>query len=411
MKSILKGLNYIFALLLICIAIFLAYIALPIFGNKALIVRSGSMQPAIKTGDLTVVHVKEGIISPTSDQINKYKEGDIIAFKAEKDPSVLTTHRVTSVQVRDGQIFYQTKGDANQISDKQLVAQKFVIGKSTFTVPAIGKLFAFAKTKQGFALLVLIPALLVILIESVNLAKELRKIIRARRMLRQDPESEVEKGELLGPVGLRVLMPLVVSMMFFHNSYAFFSDTASSTNNIFSAATIFPGTAGSVVINEVYYDLCLPAPSCGIEPDNEWVEIYNKSSSPIDISGWTLTDNNATVTTPSGTTIQANSFLVITPDEETWTFWPAVPVVMRVVLGSEASGKIGNGLSNTGDRLTLKNLSGITIDAISYENDTTVLNPSISPVSAGHSIERNPDGQDTNTAADFVNRTTPQPGI
>ena len=40
--------------------------------------------------------------------------------------------------------------------------------------------------------------------------------------------------------------------------------------------------AGTIVINEI-----MPAPASG----NEWVELYNPGTTPIDISGWKIDDS------------------------------------------------------------------------------------------------------------------------
>ncbi len=361
MKLVLKGLNYLIALFLICLAIFLAYIAIPAFGNKALIVRSGSMEPTIKTGDLIVVRIASGITSPLPNVISKYKVGDTIAFGGDKNPNVLTTHKIVAKKIVSGKTLYQTQGDANKTADTKLIAEEQIVGKSIFTLPKVGKLFAYAKTKQGFALLVLIPALLVILIESTNLIKELFKINRARRMLQADPKSEMENGNLLGPVGLRVLMPIVISIMFFHNSYAFFSDSASSLNNTFTAASVFPTPtptptpsptptpgAGDVVINELMW-----MGSQGNSAD-EWVELRNMTGSVIDISGWTLTDVGPGVndiTIPTGKTIPANGFFIISNDTEAGSVMSVTPDYV-----------VNLSMNNNGEQLILMNSAAVTID-------------------------------------------------
>jgi signal peptidase I len=74
-------------------------------------VQSGSMEPAIKTGSLIVLQ-----------QNASYAVGDIITFKSESErnennPKRTTTHRIVSETSKDGQIQYQTKGDANDIAD------------------------------------------------------------------------------------------------------------------------------------------------------------------------------------------------------------------------------------------------------------------------------------------------------
>lgn len=163
------------------------------------------------------------------------------------------------------------------------------------------------------------------------------------------------------------------------------------------------GNQKKVVINEVYYNV---DPLHGIELDNEWVELYNPNYFPVDLSNWTITDNTLSDTLPVGTTIPAEGFLLITDDASTWTYW-LIGTTATLNLGNN----IGSGLANGGDRIILRDDNSIEVDELSYGTDTTVFNPSITNVAEGHSIERSPVGIDTNTAADFIDRVTPTPGI
>jgi hypothetical protein len=53
--------------------------------------------------------------------------------------------------------------------------------------------------------------------------------------------------------------------------------------------------------------------------------------------------------------------------------------------------------------------NGTEIDAISYGADTYAFTPACPDVSEGHSLERYPIQQDTNTAGDFRDQTNPGP--
>jgi len=74
----------------------------------------------------------------------------------------------------------------------------------------------------------------------------------------------------------------------------------------------------SIVINEVM------ASNANVVMDNfgeydDWIELYNKSNQPMDISGYTLTDNPVNLskwTFPSGTIIPANDYLIVWADED-----------------------------------------------------------------------------------------------
>jgi len=62
-----------------------------------------------------------------------------------------------------------------------------------------------------------------------------------------------------------------------------------------------------VFINEI-----LPNPA-GSDSNDEWIELYNSTSSNVDLSGWQIQDTTGTVTTytiPKNTNIPAGSFLV-----------------------------------------------------------------------------------------------------
>ncbi len=165
---------------------------------------------------------------------------------------------------------------------------------------------------------------------------------------------------------------------------------------------VFAASPGDVVINEVYYDV---DSLHGSETTNEWIELYNKSSSTIDVSEWIITDNNSTKTFPVGVQpLLPGGVLLVSPSDSTWTFWPIESLVAKIVLA------LGNGLSNTGDKLILKDKLGNEIDSLSYGTNIDIWNPAIEDVVEGHSIERNPGGEDTNFQLDFIDQETPTPG-
>ncbi len=137
----------------------------------------------------------------------------------------------------------------------------------------------------------------------------------------------------------------------------------------------------------------------------EWVELYNNASSPLELAGWTIDDNIATDSIPM-VTIPANGFVIIAASEGFYTNYPDSTATIVFI----ANGSIGNGLSNDGDRLILKDSAGTIIDQMSYGTDATVFDPSCPDVAAGHSLEREPTGYDTDQASDFVGRALPSPG-
>ncbi len=174
-------------------------------------------------------------------------------------------------------------------------------------------------------------------------------------------------------------------------------------------ATIEDGIAEYVVINEVYYDVG-NRKFCAVdeesEPRNEWIELYNPTDEQIDVSGWTIEDNNSSDIIPNSPAIPSHGFAVISKNSSTWLFWSIPPETVKIELGSV----IGNGLSNDGDRVILKDASGAEIDAVSYGDDTYAFVPSVPSVPESHSIARSPKGFDTNKASDWVELEIPNPG-
>jgi hypothetical protein len=156
-----------------------------------------------------------------------------------------------------------------------------------------------------------------------------------------------------------------------------------------------------IVINEVMYD-----PDSGTSDSaGEWVELYNAGAAPVDLGGWTLSDSASGDTLPSLTILQ-NEFIVVAASDSLHDAYPGFSG-RAVVLG----GRIGNALGNDGDRLTLSDAAGNVADAISWGADTSVLNPAIADVPAGHSIERRVAGSDTDNAADWIDNDRPSPGV
>lgn len=141
---------------------------MPIPGNIELkVVKSGSMEPAIKTGALV-------LIKPQA----IYGVGDIITFGEDTKTAVPTTHRVVAMQGEGSAATFTTKGDANEEADPQPVAYREVIGRVLIDVPYAGFVLDFARKPLGFALLIGLPALIIMLDELMTIIGEVRRLRR-----------------------------------------------------------------------------------------------------------------------------------------------------------------------------------------------------------------------------------------
>jgi signal peptidase I len=134
----------------------------PFFGWRTEVVISGSMEPAIQTGSVVIVR------PVVPDTIRK---GDVIMYSSP-DKTSLTTHRVFSVAYEPSLQFI-TKGDANNNSDVIPINPDQIVGIVAFTLPYLGLLAQFIKTPFGFTLFLLIPAVILIGREMLDLWREM----------------------------------------------------------------------------------------------------------------------------------------------------------------------------------------------------------------------------------------------
>lgn len=163
-KQFLKHLPFGISLIVLFTAVLLLVAIVPMFGNKTLIVRTGSMSPAIGVGDLIFVFPKPN-----------YQVGDIITFNEVGKSKTTVTHRIASIKEENGQTLYQTKGDANKLPDGNLIPKGNVLGSADYSIKGVGKIFAMVKTKNGLLLTAIFPAALVIILELFNIVREFTK--------------------------------------------------------------------------------------------------------------------------------------------------------------------------------------------------------------------------------------------
>lgn len=140
MRHIQKMLLFLFHAAEWCIiAVAMTLIVLMLFGIHPYVVKTGSMEPAIKVESICFVNQQA-----TYEDVC---EGDIIAFKVSE---MLVTHR--AVRIDENGI--TTKGDANNIEDTAKVTKDNFIGRIVYWLPWIGKVPLFLHTRRGKIILV-----------------------------------------------------------------------------------------------------------------------------------------------------------------------------------------------------------------------------------------------------------------
>lgn len=128
------------------------------WGHSLFRVVTGSMEPTIPVDALLITEEVD---------IEEIKEGDIVCFRSMETNMLgqVITHRVVKViEQESGEIYLETRGDANPSSDGHYVTEKNLIGKvSTYTKEGniIAAVYATITTPFGFLAFVVFPILLV----------------------------------------------------------------------------------------------------------------------------------------------------------------------------------------------------------------------------------------------------------
>jgi len=138
-----------------------------VLGYQLKSVLSGSMEPGIQTG--SIIAVKPG------GDMTRFKEGDVITF--QEDENKLITHRITEVIDSGEEVMYRTKGDNNNAVDINPVLSENIVAEYTgFTIPYVGYFIDFAQSKNGSALLLILPGLILLGYSGFNIWQTLSQL-------------------------------------------------------------------------------------------------------------------------------------------------------------------------------------------------------------------------------------------
>lgn len=287
-------------------------------------VLSGSMEPTVPVGSVVLARPDKF-----------YFRGDIISFRKG---NITVTHRLIDKKIINGGTYYFTKGDANKTPDEKPVSFDKITGKVITIIPLLGYFLAFSKTAPGFVFLVIVPAIIIIFLEILNIRNELRRIKTNAHKL-NNTQNNFKPAFLL-------MVFSVLTLGTVNSAYGFFSSLVIIPDNVITTGTLIsinptpttppdpsitpvitntsspspavtltstptgmPGIrAGDVVINEIMW-----MGSTGSYAD-EWLELRNLTSQPVDISNWRI-DNASSILAyfeiPAGKTIDSNGFYLI----------------------------------------------------------------------------------------------------
>lgn len=108
--------------------IIIVWFAVGVFPVKPFLVPSGSMVPVISPGDVV-------LIAPVN--ADAIKVCEIIEYRSVKE-NINIVHRVIEITGNAPDLFFITKGDANNSPDPDPVSTQAVMGREIIVVPKIG---------------------------------------------------------------------------------------------------------------------------------------------------------------------------------------------------------------------------------------------------------------------------------
>jgi signal peptidase I len=156
-------------MLLIALCISFGYLHLQKL--QFLSIQSPSMVPVLPKGALVIV-------DPVP--VSSVHTGDIVTFINPKNQQQTITHRVVAIDSK--RTIIQTKGDANPVADTPVSGHQ-LIGRVTHAIPYAGTAVDVIRQPIGLAIIVYLPALLIIISEMRRLATyyQTQKVYRLRQ--------------------------------------------------------------------------------------------------------------------------------------------------------------------------------------------------------------------------------------
>ena len=186
-----------------------------IFGVKFYIVTSNSMSKSENNKDMDI-HFNAGdivIIKNLSDKEKAELEaGDVIAFISTNSENYLetVTHMIREVKYdKDGKLLgYVTYGTNTGTNDEKVVEPEYILGKYTGKLPGVGNFFAFVKSTPGYIVCILVPFLLLILYNGVNVIRLFRQYKKEQTAVMEAERVEIAEERKKNEDMLRELQAL-----------------------------------------------------------------------------------------------------------------------------------------------------------------------------------------------------------
>lgn len=144
-----------------------------IFGYKAYTISTNSMSPTIKQGDIIIIKEIKDADLEIGDIITFYQNGETI------------THRISDTKIIDEQKNYITKGDNNNVEDKERVQIEEIQGKYVLKIPILGHVISFLQNQ----VVILIVILIFLILYFIKLQMEEKKQNRREKKINEDKKN------------------------------------------------------------------------------------------------------------------------------------------------------------------------------------------------------------------------------
>lgn len=184
-----------------------------LFGLRFYIVLTDSMSKSENNADMDV-HFNAGDIVIIKNVENPFalKSGDIIAFLSTNEESYgeTITHMIREPKRSDegNLVGYVTYGTNTGTDDESLVEPSYVLGTYAGKLPGVGNFFVYLRSTPGYILCILIPFLLLILYNGVNVIRLFRRYKREQTEMLDAEKAEIAAERKQNEEMMRELLAL-----------------------------------------------------------------------------------------------------------------------------------------------------------------------------------------------------------
>ena len=152
-----------------------------VLGVRMFSIQTESMYPTLLPGDL--------IFDMAVKDSSELRPGDIITYwTVINGERVLNTHRIEQIYDGGGYLIFSTKGDNNTAADPLTVHESEVVGKYSFRVQGLGKVFDYLQTSTGFLIVVVVPVFLFFLFHLVQFFRVLFEYQNVKNRIKYEQE-------------------------------------------------------------------------------------------------------------------------------------------------------------------------------------------------------------------------------